>query len=162
MNVELRFDSNGNVLLPKLILLNRNLTPIGELTNITNVNLTDSLEDSPQITFDIYKSNNGKFTPFWNELVSFKIVGTYDFDEAFEAIVEEEESDNGTVKHVTLTQLSCAELSQIHVYGLNINTEDSIIYDDEYKPTVLYDADDPDRAVYGGLRAVKPDQCRKG
>ena len=156
MNVKLDFDANGNVLLPKFILAKRSLERVGLLSNITNVNLSDSLEDSPQISFDIYKYDNGEVTPLWDDLVSFKLVGVLDFKQYFEAIVEEEEGDNGVVKHVMLTQLSNAELSQIHVYGLNINTEDAIIYDDNYKPTVLYDPDDPNHSLLDRVLSFAP------
>lgn len=160
MNVRLDFDANGNVLLPKFILARRSLDRIGLLSNITNVNLSDSLEDAPQISFDVYKYNNGEVAPLWDDLVSFKLIEIPDplniNNQFFEAIVEEEEADNGVIKHVTLTQLSNAELTQIHVYGLNINTEDAIIYDDNYKPTVLYDEDDPGHSLLNRVLSFAP------
>ena len=156
MDIQLSFDSNGIVKNPSFILGNRNASKIGLLTNIANVNLTDPLDDAPQISFDIYKYNNGDITPFYDNLITFKLVYIPEFDTWFEAIVEENESDVGAVKHVSLTRLGEAELSQIHVYGLNINTEDSIIYDEDYAPTILYDPNDPDHSLLDRVLSYAP------
>ena len=128
MNLQLQFDTNGNVKLPTFILANRDGSYIGQLSGLTNVNISGSLEDDPQVSFSIYKYNNGEIiSPYWDKLTNFKLVHVLEFGTWFEATVEENESDSGVLKNVTLTRLLEAELSQIHVYGLNINTEDIML-----------------------------------
>ena len=153
---QLKFNNDGSVVLPTPILGNRNGKKLGILENVCNINTTDSLEDSPQVSFDVYKYNNGQVVPLWDDLITFKLVYCPEFDNWFEAIVEEKESDKGVLKNVSLTNLGDAELSQIRVYGLDINTEDSIIYDDNYKPTVLYDANDPAHSLLHRVMSFAP------
>ena len=156
MDIQLRFDANGNVMLPNMVLATRGMQPIGTIADYTNVNVSDSLDEAPQITFDIYKYNNGKVNPLWDEFISFRIVVIFEYMTGFEMIVEEEESDNGVVKHITLTEWGHISLSHIFVYGLDINTEDSIIYDENYKPTVFYDPSDPDHSLLNRLMSFAP------
>ena len=156
MDIQLRFDANGNVILPNMVLATRGMQPLGTISDYTNVNVSDSLDEAPQITFDIYKYNNGKVNPLWDEFISFRIVVIFEYMTGFEMIVEEEESDNGVVKHITLTEWGHISLSHIFVYGLDINTEDSIIYDENYKPTVFYDPSDPDHSLLNRLMSFAP------
>jgi len=156
MNLQLHFNSDGTVQNLTFILGTRKGSKIGLLSRSENVNISDSLDDAPQISFDVHKYDNGNITPYYNDLTTFKLVYIPEADTWFEAIVEENESDEGAVKHVTLTRLGEAELEQIHVYGLNINTEDSIIYDENFKPTVLYDPNDSAHSLADRILSYAP------
>lgn len=52
------------------------------------------------------------------------------------------EVDGEIVKHLTCTSLGEAELSQINLHGVEINTEADIERYDYVKPTVLFDEAD--------------------
>ena len=156
MNLQLKFNSDGTVQNLTFILGTRKGLKMGILRNPSSVNTSDSLEDAPQLSFDVYKYDNGAIMPLWNDLTTFKLVYVPEFDTWFEAVVEENESDNGTVKHVSLTRLGESELTQIRVYGLNINTEDSIIYDENFKPTVLYDPSDAAHSLLNRVLSYAP------
>ena len=73
---------------------------------------------------------------FWKNITDFKLCWVRDWDMYYELDVEVDES-NDIVKIVSAKSLAESELSQIYVYGLEVNTEDDIARDD-YKPTVLY------------------------
>ena len=154
--IHLNFNSDGSAIPLTFILGNRNGKRLGILDNVCNINTSDSTDDSPQVSFDVYKYNNNKIMHLWDELVTFKLVYIPEYDNWFEAVVEEKESDRGVMKNVSLMHLGDAELSQIRVYGLDINTEDSIIYDENYKPTVLYDAHDPAHSLLHRVMSFAP------
>ena len=157
MNIQLKFDSNGIIQNPRFILGTRKASKLGLLSCCSNVNVGDFLDDSPSISFDVYKYNNNIENPLYNDLTTFKLVYVPEYDTWFEAIIEETESDdNGAMKHVSLTRLGEAELSQIRVYGLNVNTEDSIIYDENYAPTILYNPNDPAHSLLNRVLSFAP------
>lgn len=76
---------------------------------------------------------------FWKKITDFKLCWVRDWDMYYEIDVDVEET-NDIIKIVSAKSLAESELSQIYVYGIGINTEDDIARDD-YKPTVLYNAD---------------------
>lgn len=73
---------------------------------------------------------------FWEQIKDFKLVWVREWNKWFEAYVEVNES-NSTTKNVTLTSLGEAELSQINLYNIEINTETDIDRDD-YVVTTLF------------------------
>ena len=77
---------------------------------------------------------------FWNMIDDFKLVWVKDWDRFFEINVSVDETEH-TVKNITAKSLGEAELSQINLHNIEINTKDDIARDD-YKPTVLYNAND--------------------
>jgi hypothetical protein len=81
----------------------------------------------------------------WDKIVDFKLVYCKEWDMWFEIKVELDE-DNETIKTVFCTQLGQAELSQINLYDVEINTEKDIERDD-YKISILYDPDNPEAST---------------
>lgn len=85
------------------------------------------------IIIDLYNDN------LWKSITDFKLVWVKDWDRWFEIYVSVDESE-ATTKNVTTKSLGEAELSQVYLYDVQINTEDDIARED-YVATVLYNPD---------------------
>ncbi|MCD7810254.1 MAG: hypothetical protein LUG91_00115, partial [Ruminococcus sp.] len=136
MAINIQFDTSHNPELPTLILAKRNGTKLGKL-EATSINLADYLNDASEITFTVNKYIDGELSNLWDEIINFRLIWCENWDLWFEITTEIEESET-TCKRVTCTQLGHAELSQIMLYDIEINTESDIERDDYEIPTVLY------------------------
>lgn len=132
MAVNIQFDSSHNPLPPTVVLAQKDGTKIGVLPDHDLV-YKRCFNSYSEMSFDVIKSE----TEFWDKLVDFKLIWAKEWDIWFECYVKIDEDDM-THKHVTCRSLGEAELSQINVYGMEINTEDDILRED-YRPTILYD-----------------------
>lgn len=141
MGIKLDFDTNMIPQTPTFVLATRNGTKIGKIENITGVHLKPSMKN-PEASFTVHKYNGNEVIPYWDDIKDFKLVWCKELDVWFEAKVDLSESDDIT-KQVSLQRLGEAELSQIMIYGMEINTEDDILRDDYVQPTVFYDEDNP-------------------
>ena len=137
MAIQIKFDTSHSPELPTFVLAKKNGDKIGKLDNITGVNLSDCMNSTPEISFTVHKYNNGKMYYYWDYIRDFRLVWCKEFDTWFEMFISLEKSTE-TTKYVTLVRLGEAELSQINLYDIEINTETDIDRDD-YSPTVLYD-----------------------
>lgn len=81
----------------------------------------------------------------WEKVTDFKLVYCKEWDTWFEITVELDE-ETETIKTVFGKQLGQAELSQLMLYNIEINTEDDIARDD-YKIAILYDAFDTEASI---------------
>lgn len=146
MAIKIKFDLTGNPEPPTIILANRNGNMLGQLKiNVDSIELVDRLNDASEISFTINKYINEELTPLWDKVVDFKLIYCKEWDAWFEINVELDEKTE-TVKTVMCTQLSQAELSQIMLYDIEINTEKDIERDD-YKISILYDSNNPDASI---------------
>lgn len=138
MAIDIRFDLVNNPEPPTIILANRNGNKLGQLkVNTESIELTDKFNDASEFSFTVNKYIDEKLTPLWDKIVDFKLVYCKEWDCWFEINVELDEATE-TIKTVFCTQLGQAELSQIMLYNIEINTEDDIARDDYILPTVLY------------------------
>ena len=144
MAVKLKFDSTNNVECPTFALANRKGVKIGSIPAY-NITFRDGLNTPSEISFRVNKTDNGVAYPFWDELKDFKLIYCREWNIWFEIYVELDES-NDTVKNVIGKSLGEAELSQINLYDIEINTENDIERED-YKPTVFYNADYPAQSL---------------
>lgn len=155
MAVNIKFDLSGNPELPTIILANRNGNKLGQLkVNADSVDLIDKFNDASELSFTVNKYIDGELTPLWDKLVDFKLVWCKEWDLWFEIKVELDE-ETETVKTVFCTQLGQAELSQIMLYNIEINTEDDIARDD-YKISILWDEKDPKASILDRLLEKAP------
>ena len=100
--------------------------------------MSDSFNSKFELQFNVYKFINGDEYPLWNKIKDFAVLWCKEWDVWFEMSVETK--DDGTlVKQVSCSSIGEAELSQVNLYNVEINTEDDIARDD-YAPTKLYDA----------------------
>lgn len=156
--IKINFDATGNPKEPTFILVKRNGDRIGKI-NARSIELIDNLNAAPELSFNVYKYLDNKKDPLWDSITNFKLVYCVEWNVYFEAVVEIDES-NETLKTVMCTRLGEAELSQIMLYNIQINTdgEDGDIARDDYvMPTVLYrkdgyDVTDADKKFYKEIK----------
>lgn len=159
MAINLRFDLVGNPEPPTIILANRNGNILGQLkVNEKSIDLSDNLIDPSEFTFTLNKYIDGQLTPLWEKVVDFKLVYCKEWDAWFEIKVELDE-ETEAVKTVLCTQLGHAELSQLMLYNIEINTEADIERDD-YKISILYDENDPEASILNRILKDKAPHYR--
>lgn len=155
MAINIKFDLSGNPETPTLILANRNGNKLGQLNvNPESVELIDKFNEASEISFTVNKYLDGKIVNLWDKLVDFKLVYCKEWDVWFECKVELDEATE-SVKTVFCTQLGQAELSQIMLYNIEINTEADIERDD-YKIGILYDPEDSQASILHRLLEKAP------
>ena len=146
MAINIKFDLVGNPEPPTIILANRNGNKLGQLRiNSKSIELIDRLNDASEFSFTINKYIEDEPTPLWDKVVDFKLAYCKEWDTWFEITVKLDE-ETETVKTVFCTQLGQAELSQIMLYNIEINTEDDILRAD-YKIAILYDNTNQDSSI---------------
>lgn len=142
MAVPIQFDTANVPLLPHLILATKSGKLIRELP-IDDVQFHESLTGGSEFSFNVYRErcvlpDGGIDDGFWKGITDLRLVYCRDYDRWYELKVDRSESID-VLKSVTATSLAEAELSQINVYGIEVNTEADIERED-YQPTVLYNA----------------------
>ena len=139
----LKFDNNNNVEDFTFILSKKNYTHIGKLSNIKRdtVRCKENLNGANEISFEVYKTLDGEIEECWDKIVDFKSVYVKELNEYFEIKVTYNDNIN-EVKTITGTSLCEAELSQINIYGTEINTQTDSDRDD-YVFTTFYNPENP-------------------
>ena len=112
------------------VLTNKNYDRIGALSNIDqNTIVYKKTMHGLEISFEVYKELNGITESLWTELTDFKLIWIKETNEYFQICVVTDELSY-TKKTVTGRSLCEAELSQVNLYNIEINTEDDIARDD--------------------------------
>lgn len=155
MAIKVHFDIDGNPIQPQLILATRSGNRIRELP-IEQIVFHDTFVSGSEFSFVVNKMNctdrNGNIDEsFWRRITDFKLAYCPEYDMWYEIYVQIDENDE-TIKTCSATSLGEAELGQINVYGIEVNTEADIARDD-YHPTVVYNPNTPsvsliDRLLY--------------
>ena len=154
MAIKIRFDAAGNPEAPTVVLARRNGEKLGQI-DARDISISDSLNDASEMSFKVYKYLDGKECVLWDEIVNFKLVYCVEWNTWFEITVELDES-NDIVKTVFATELEHAELGQIMLYNIEINTETDIAREDYKKPTVLFDETDPSISLLNRIMEKAP------
>mgnify|MGYP004505257051 CR=1 FL=1 len=155
MNVhKLRMDTSGNVEDISFVLAKKNGDKLGNITNIIDITAKHSMKEASEFTFTAYKQMDSNVIKFWNDIKDFKLVWIPEWDMWYEIHVEVNEEDEN-VKNVSGTSLGEAELSQIMLYGIEINTETDIARDDYKIPTTFYNPDHPEASLMDRLLTDK-------
>lgn len=154
MAIKIRFDAAGNPEAPTVVLARRNGEKLGQI-DAKNISISDSLNDASEMSFKVYKYLDGKECVLWDEIVNFKLVYCVEWNTWFEITVELDES-NDIIKTVFATELEHAELGQIMLYNIEINTETDIAREDYKKPTVLFDETDPSVSLLNRIMEKAP------
>lgn len=147
------FDKNNDISLPTFMLSTRSGDIIGPIP-ACNISIADDFTSCFETSFDVYKYDNGNEYDYWDDLIDFKLAYSPDYDVWLELYVEKVD-DGVLVKHVSGRSLGDAELSQISVNLLEVNTEEDIDRDD-YEPTVLYDRNNKNRSLIDKLLEKAP------
>lgn len=160
MNVhKLRMDTSGNVEDISFVLAKKNGDKLGNITNIIDITAKHSMKEASEFTFTAYKQMNNNVIKFWNDIKDFKLVWIPEWDMWYEINVEVNEEDEN-VKNVSGTSLGEAELSQIMLYGIEINTETDIARDDYKIPTTFYNPNHPEASLMDRLLTDKAPHYR--
>ena len=137
IDISLKFGADNLAENLTFVLAHKDNSKIGLLSNPQDVTASISCEEAPGISVKFYKTEDN---PYWDDINMFKLIYVPELDTYYAIQCETSESDSGIYKALTLTRLEESELSQINVYGLQINTEEEIIlpdYDSNF-PNVLY------------------------
>lgn len=142
MAVKIGFDETHNVLTPTLVLATRSGKKLGPIP-ATAITFTDNLVTYSELGFQVHKEDCSP--EVWKQIKDLKLVWYKEANAWFE--LQAPIGDNTeVVKNCTATSLGVAELSQVNLYDIEINTEDDIARD-AYIPTVLYDPSHPDGSL---------------
>lgn len=152
MAIKMIFDPSNNIQSPTMVLTYKSGKSIGAILP-QNIHYIESLNSYNEFSFDVYKTLNGVECKHWSKIKDFKIIYCVEWDAYFEIYVDIDES-NDTVKHIQGRALSEAEVSQIKVYDLEVNTELDISRED-YRPTIIY-SEDPDISLVHKLLEKTP------
>ena len=137
------------------VLAKKNYDKIGALSNVDqNTVVYKKTMYGMELSFDVYKELDGIQEKLWYELTDFKLVWLKEINEYFQITVSTDELSY-TKKTVTATSLCEAELSQVNLDNIEINTEDDIARDD-YKITTFYNMDDPESSLIHRILSKVP------
>ncbi|NBH15172.1 tail fiber domain-containing protein [Lachnospiraceae bacterium] len=134
---------------PTLVLQLKSGESLGVLDGVTNLIYKKNLNSANELSFTVCKYLDGNQNPLWNFLTDLKNIYVPEFQERFEIKVSCHEETTET-KSVTAISLCEAELGQIILRGLEINTDQDLTNNssDTYPVTVfcmdISDADSPD------------------
>lgn len=156
MAIKIDFDAAHNPQSPTIILAKKNGDKLGRIDAV-EIESIDSMNDAAEISFKVYKTVDENKNNLWDEIINFRLIYCLEWNQWFEITVETDE-DTQTVKTVTGTNLGCAELSQIMLYDIEINTEDDIAREDYDKdhPTIFYNPDLPSSSLLHRLMEKAP------
>lgn len=131
-----------SVVTPTLLLKNRNLNVIGEITNFDNWSISFRGDSIDEISFDVHKyfqkissqddSSSIEKNTLWNRIVDLAIVDFVGYG-LFEIDVTINETDT-TIKSVVGQSLE-VELGQTNLHDFHVNDDDTtgqIDYNDDY------------------------------
>jgi hypothetical protein len=141
---------DGQPIAPDLVLAYRGGTKQGIIHNVQSLTNKNDLAQAAEITFDVYKKVDNVTCELWNDIRDFRLIyiphlDTASFNPWYELSVETDE-DDATIKHCQGVHLQEAELGQLSLNDIEINTEDDIARDD-YTPTIIYDPTNPEGSV---------------
>ena len=132
-NGKIETDVDKNILTPIVVLCTRSGRKIGVINNIQQFRASHPLNDVSEISFDVYKEVNGIKNIYWDFIKDFKFIFLPTVKDPkykwYEITVNIDES-NDTIKHITGIHANEAELGQLELYNIEINTENDIARDD--------------------------------
>lgn len=154
MAVRIPFNQMNNVIQPTFMLATRSANRLGSLHGYYGLHIADHMNAAFELIMNIDKYHDGVQLQVWDKLVDFKLIYCPEWDIWLQAAVETDES-NETKKIISATALGEAELSQINIHGVEINTEEDINRED-YRPTILFNADDPGASLLHRIMEKAP------
>lgn len=147
-------DTSGNVEDISFVLAKKNGDKLGNITNVDNIVTKHSMKEASEFIFAAHKKIGDSIIKCWNAIKDFKLVWIPEWDMWYEITVEVNEKDEN-IKNVSGKTLGEAELSQIMLYGIEINTETDISRDDYKIPTTFYNPDHPEASLMDRLLTDK-------
>lgn len=163
MAIRIKFDSTYNVESPTFALATRNGRKLGSIPAY-NIVFRDEMNSYSELAFKVNKEDSGIEYAHWDKLKDFKLIWCKEWNIWFEIHVETDET-NELVKNITAKSLGEAELSQINLYDIEINTEEDItrpdygVYEGENgkkRGTILYDTEHTDASLLHRIMEKAP------
>lgn len=155
MSRRIAFDTSGRVESPTLVLATKSGKKLGLLANIDSCEYRKVLNGPDELSFTVYRDTNGVQNMLWGKLLDFKSVWYKEIDEWFEIQVTLDDND-ATRKDVTCTSLCEAELSQVNLFNVEINTEEDIAREEYTEPTVFYNEEKPEASLLNRILDKAP------
>ncbi|PJN79910.1 hypothetical protein CWE04_11925 [Thomasclavelia cocleata] len=141
MSINKLFHKDGSVKELTFVLADRSLHKMSILNNISDITINQNYNSANEISFTIRKEVNNNKANGWDELKDLRIVYVPEIDEYYQAKISCTDTVE-TIKNITLTSLCEAELSQIMLYNIEINTETDILREEYKIPTTFYKPND--------------------
>ena len=151
----MNFDTSGNVEDITFVLANKSGDKISNITNVTDIVTKHAMNSYSEFSFNAHKELNRNTLRCWNDIKDFKLMWIPEWDMWFEIYVKISE-ENEDIKFITGKSLGEAELSQIMLYNIEINTETDISRDDYKIPTTFYNPDHPEASLVNRLTEKAP------
>ena len=152
-------DTSGNVEDISFVLAKKNGDKLGNITNVDNIVTKHSMKEASEFIFAAHKKIGNSIIKCWNDIKDFKLVWIPEWDMWYEITVEVNEKDEN-IKNFSGKTLGEAELSQIMLYGIEINTETDIAREDYKIPTTFYNPDHPEASLMDRLLTDKAPHYR--
>lgn len=148
----LYFNKQNKIECPTLVLQNKSKHNYGAIADFYALTYKPSFNAPNEISFTVYKRKHSTEyqNEIWDNLTDLKVVYIPELKEKFEVKVDKTISDTKT-KSVVGTALAEAELSQILLRNIEINTETDIVnelYDTNFRTIFYRDIDDINNEKY--------------
>lgn len=139
-----------------IVLSTRSKVLLGQISNIDSKSIVykTNMNSADELTFTVYKYIDDREERLWDEIRNLKLVYVKELDEYFEIRFDLEDA-NALTKNITAVSLCEAELSQIMLYNIEINSELDIARED-YVVTKFYDPDNPKASLLNRILDKAP------
>lgn len=151
--MKLNFDSQFNPEPWTIVLCHRNLEKIGILHNISELKGSFNLNEPQEISFELHKKLNDIEEALWDEVYNLRVIWVKELNAYFQIELDIADTQVDNIKSITATSLCEAELSQIMLYGIEINTEEDITNfiklhpDEDYEAAVFWNKEHPEKGL---------------
>lgn len=127
--IRLLFDDERHPEPFTIYLAHHNHERIGQIANIDTDSITfvGNFNSACELSFTVHKYMDGVREPLWDEIYDLRYIYVPEIGDKgmfFEMKVDPTENHDDNIKSVTCTSAAEAELSQVMLYGYEINTSD--------------------------------------
>ena len=134
-----------------IFLCNRDHNKIGILKNVdfSSIHLKHEMANGNEVSFDVYYELDGEKEPLWDSIVDLKLIYIPELKDFLEITITDYDSVQQK-KSIVGVNAGIAELSQTQIYGLEINTPEDLLNDDNSDNTdltIFYNADNPKKSL---------------
>lgn len=152
MAVKINFDTANTPESPTFVLAQRGGNKLGAIV-AHNIITKDDMKNPFEVSFTVHKDLNH----LWDKITDFRLIWCEEYKLWLE-ITSSIDDDDQLTKSVMCKQLAQAELSQIMLYNIAINTEEDMARDayDEKLPTIFYRSDHPEASILHRVLSKAP------
>ena len=161
-------DSNNKLIMPTFVLCHAYQDPIDTLNYVEDFNFNFVENGVDEISFSLARIHDGKPYEMFDVLKDFQVIYIPECGKHYQIQVTYKDGTEETIKTITGKFLCKAELSQLILNNIEINTEADIVRD-AYAVTTIYDEEYPnmsllnrilkDKAPHYSVKYVSPSLC---